>query len=79
MQEHVRLRDPHRRITFNYAALSLSMPERIRYKYKLDGLDESWSDPVTAKEVTYNNLSAGKYRFRVIGQQQRRPVEQSWN
>jgi ligand-binding sensor domain-containing protein/signal transduction histidine kinase len=65
-QKNVRLRDPHRRITFNYTALSLSVPERIRYRYKLDGLDEGWSDPVTANEVTYNNLSAGKYRFRVI-------------
>jgi ligand-binding sensor domain-containing protein len=64
-QEHVRLPDAHRRISFNYAALSLSVPERVRYKYKLDGLDESWSDPVIAKEVTYNNLSSGTYRFRV--------------
>jgi len=64
-QKNVRLGDPHRRITFNYAALSLSLPERIRYKYKLDGLDEGWSDPVTAKEVTYNNLNSGTYRFRV--------------
>jgi len=65
LQEHIRLPDPHRRITFNYAALSLSVPERVRYKYKLDGLDEGWSDPVTAREVTYNHLSAGSYRFRV--------------
>ena len=64
-QKNVRLRDPHRRITFNYAALSLSVPERVRYKYKLDGMDEGWSDPVAAKEVTYNNLSSGAYRFRV--------------
>jgi ligand-binding sensor domain-containing protein/signal transduction histidine kinase len=64
--DHLRLPDAPRRITFNYAALSLSVPERVRYKYKLEGLDENWSDPVTAREVTYNNLSSGSYRFRVI-------------
>jgi signal transduction histidine kinase len=64
-EDHLRLPDAHRRITFNYAALSLSVPERVRYKYKLEGLDENWSDPVAAREVTYNNLGSGSYRFHV--------------
>lgn len=64
--ERVRLGDAHRRVTFNYGAISLSVPERVRYRYKLDGLDEAWSAPVATREVTYNNLSSGKYRFRVM-------------
>jgi len=51
---------------FTYLAPSLAVPERVRYKYKLEGLDESWSNPVSAREVTYNNLNSGKYRFRLI-------------
>jgi signal transduction histidine kinase/ligand-binding sensor domain-containing protein len=62
----VRVSGSHQRVTFNYAALSLSVPERVRYKYKLDNLDESWSDPVTTGEVTYNHLAPGSYRFRVM-------------
>ena len=62
----VRFARARRRITFSYAALSLSVPERVRYKYKLDGFDDNWSEPVSTREVTYNNLSSGAYRFRVI-------------
>jgi signal transduction histidine kinase/ligand-binding sensor domain-containing protein len=56
----------HRRLTFAFSALSLSVPERIRYRYKLDGVDEDWSLPVSGHEVTYNNLGSGAYRFRVM-------------
>lgn len=64
--DSLRLSGPHRRIIFNYVALSLSIPEHVQYKYKLDGVDETWSNPVTAREVTYNNLSSGQYRFRLM-------------
>jgi signal transduction histidine kinase len=66
MSDSLRLSGPHRRIIFNYSALSLSIPEHVQYKYKLDGVDESWSNPVTTREVTYNNLNSGPYRFRLI-------------
>ncbi len=66
MSGSLRLNGPHRRIIFDYSALSLSIPEHVQYKYKLDGVDESWSNPVTTREVTYNNLNSGPYRFRLI-------------
>jgi signal transduction histidine kinase len=66
LQGSVHLAGAHRRITFNYDGLSLSMPERIRFKYKLEGVDEGWSNAAPAREVTYNNLGSGSYRFRVI-------------
>ena len=62
----VQLTGGHRRMTFAFSALSLSVPERIRYKYKLEGVDEGWSRPVVERQVTYNNLGSGAYRFRVI-------------
>jgi len=62
----VQLTSGNRRLTFTFAALSLSAPEKIRYKYKLEGVDESWSRPIAERQVTYNNLGAGAYRFRVI-------------
>jgi ligand-binding sensor domain-containing protein/signal transduction histidine kinase len=66
MNGPVQLAGAHRRLTFALSALSLSIPERIRYKYKLEGVDEGWSRPVTDRQVTYNNLGSGAYRFRVI-------------
>jgi signal transduction histidine kinase/ligand-binding sensor domain-containing protein len=66
IKKSVRLAQARRRITFDYAALSLSVPERVRYKYKLDGLDDNWSEPVSTRQVTYNHLGSGAYRFRVI-------------
>jgi ligand-binding sensor domain-containing protein/signal transduction histidine kinase len=64
--DSLRLSGPHRRIIFNYVALSLSTPEHVQYKYKLDGVDETWSNPVTVREITYNNLNSGQYRFRLM-------------
>ncbi len=66
MGNSLRLSGPHRRIIFDYAALALSIPERVQYKYKLENFDEGWSKAVAAREVTYNNLSSGHYRFRLM-------------
>ena len=55
-----------RRITFQYAGLSLAVPERIRFRYFLEGFDSSWSQPVAAREAVYTNLGPGSYRFRLV-------------
>jgi len=54
-----------RRITFSYTALSLAVPERVRYRYFLESFDRNWSEPAAAGEAVYTNLGAGSYRFRV--------------
>ena len=56
----------HRRITLTYAGLSLSVPERVQFRYRLDGFDKDWSEPVGERQAVYTNLSPGGYRFRVI-------------
>jgi ligand-binding sensor domain-containing protein/signal transduction histidine kinase len=53
------------RITFRFVGLSLANEERVRYRYRLDDFDKSWSEPEAAREVTYNSLAPGLYRFRV--------------
>lgn len=53
-------------LTFNFIGISLKIPEKVRYQFRLEGLDENWS-PVTAKrEAVYPNLSPGKYIFKII-------------
>ncbi|HUB52879.1 MAG TPA: two-component regulator propeller domain-containing protein [Terracidiphilus sp.] len=62
------VRIPHspKRIVIAYTALSLASPERIRFRYLLDGFDRNWSAPVATREAVYTNLGPGSYRFRVI-------------
>ncbi|HKF59378.1 MAG TPA: two-component regulator propeller domain-containing protein [Blastocatellia bacterium] len=62
----VKISSARQRITFSYAGLSLAVPERVRFRYRLDGFDQDWSDPVSTREAVYTNLSPGSYRFRVI-------------
>src|ERR1700761_4252104 len=62
----VRIPPSPRRITFEYTGLSLTVPERIRFRYFLEGFDRSWSQPVAAREAIYTNLGPGSYRFRLV-------------
>jgi signal transduction histidine kinase/ligand-binding sensor domain-containing protein len=51
------------RITFT--ALGLAMPERVRLRYRLDGVDREWQEPIGRRAVSYTNLAPGTYRFEV--------------
>ena len=62
----IRIPSSRRRLAVTYAGLSLSVPERVRYRYRLDGFDSDWSDPVAERQAVYTNLAPGHYRFRVI-------------
>jgi signal transduction histidine kinase len=53
-------------ITFNYVGTSLSAPEKVFYRYKLDGSDQGWSSIVALRQVVFTNLDPGSYRFHVI-------------
>jgi len=55
-----------KRIVFQYAGLSFSEPERIRYRFFLEGFDRGWSAPTAGREAVYTNLRPGTYRFHVI-------------
>ena len=49
----------------DYIANSISSPKSLRFKYRLVGLSDKWSDPVYTKSVNYTNIGFGKYRFEV--------------
>ena len=53
-------------LEFDYTALSLSLPERVRFRYMLEGIDKDWQSASTRRQAFYTNLSPGRYRFRVI-------------
>ena len=51
------------RLSFAFASPALSMPERIRYRYRLEGYDRGWQQAGAATEATYTGLPPGIYRF----------------
>jgi len=62
----LRLAPNTKNLELQYAALSLTAPERVRFRYKLEGYDTEWRGPVSARSATYTNLPPRDYRFRVI-------------
>jgi PAS domain S-box-containing protein len=55
-----------RNVAIEYTALSLTVPEKVRFRYKLEGQDPDWSVATSDRKVQYSNLAPGTYRFRVI-------------
>lgn len=54
------------RVQIGYTATSLTSPERMRFRFRLDGVDETWRDAGARREAFYTNLRPGQYRFQVI-------------
>jgi len=49
----------------DFTALSLVAPEKVRFRYMLEGRDQDWRDAGGRRQAFYTNLSPGNYRFRV--------------
>jgi signal transduction histidine kinase/ligand-binding sensor domain-containing protein len=62
----IELSEATRSVRIDYTAPSLAAPERVRFRYKLDGADDGWRDAGTERSVRYANLHPGAYTFRVI-------------
>ncbi len=51
------------RITIHYAGLSFQAPQKVRFRYMLEGFDRGWVDAGTRRTAFYTNVPAGTYRF----------------
>ncbi len=56
----------HERLEFAFSALSFVAPDKVRFKYRLEGSDNDWRDAGSMRFAQYSRLPAGDYRFRVI-------------
>ncbi|HXM03818.1 MAG TPA: two-component regulator propeller domain-containing protein, partial [Chthoniobacterales bacterium] len=65
-REIVRLPPRVRDLEIDYTALSLVAPQKVRFRYQLEGRDTGWQEPETRRQAFYTDLRPGKYRFRVI-------------
>jgi signal transduction histidine kinase len=53
-------------VEIDYTALSLAIPERVLFRYKLDGVDKDWQNAGTRRQAYYTQLRPGNYTFHVI-------------
>ena len=54
------------RCDFHYTALSLTAPQKVRFRYRLEGLEKTWVDAENERVAHYSFLPPGEYRFRVL-------------
>ena len=62
---HPRLPPLVRDLTIDYTALSFVAPEKVLFRYKLEGMDRDWQDAGNRRQAFYTNLPPRQYRFRV--------------
>jgi ligand-binding sensor domain-containing protein/two-component sensor histidine kinase len=51
--------------SFSFAGINLAAPQRVQYRYMVEGLDRTWIDGDTRRVAYYTNIPYGHYRFLV--------------
>ncbi len=58
---------PHPRdLRIDYTSPTFLIPQRVKFRYRLDGYDHDWHDAGTRRQAFYTDLPPGKYTFRVV-------------
>jgi signal transduction histidine kinase len=63
---NLRLPPITRDLEIDYTALSFMAPQKVRFRYRLEGQDVNWQEPGTRRQAFYSDLPPRKYRFHVI-------------
>jgi signal transduction histidine kinase len=66
LEAGIRLPPLTRNLEIDYTALTYVAPQKVLFRYKLEGHDPGWQEPGTRRQAFYNDLRPGHYRFRVI-------------
>ncbi len=61
----LRVEAGHVHFQFDYAGLSFIAPQKVRYRFMLEGLDHGWTEAGTRRSAYYTNIKPGRYTFRV--------------
>ncbi len=61
-----RLPAGNRELELHYAGLSFLSPDKVRFRYILEGFDRRWAEAGTRRTAYYTNVPPGDYRFRVV-------------
>ena len=63
------------RLQIDYTAVELTAPQKVRFRYRLEGFDADWIDAGQRRQALYTHLPARKYRFHVVASH----GDGSWN
>lgn len=63
--QNVRLDPGKSKFEFHFTGLSFVAPEKVRFKYKLEGFDKDWTEGGNQREAAYTNIPPGDYTFLV--------------
>ena len=66
IKENFEIAPGHTRFAFQYAGLSFVSPQKVRFRYKLDGFDRNWIDAGAHRVAYYTNIPPGRHTFRVM-------------
>jgi signal transduction histidine kinase len=61
----LRLPAGSQQLRLNFTAAALRMPERVKFQYRLQGIDQDWQDAGTRRMTMYNDVAPGDYVFKV--------------
>jgi len=65
-RQGLRLPPRTRDLEIAYTALSYVAPQKVRFRYRLEGRDAGWQEPGTRRQAFYTDLGPGRYTFHVI-------------
>jgi ligand-binding sensor domain-containing protein/uncharacterized membrane-anchored protein YhcB (DUF1043 family) len=65
-EEEIKLNHYHNNIRINYIGISISCPEKVKYKTRLIGWNNNWSEPTSEKNFIQTNLPYGNYSFELL-------------
>jgi signal transduction histidine kinase len=64
--DNLRLPPNPRDLQVDYTSPTFTIPQKVKFRYRLDGYDRDWHEAGTRRQAFYTNLPPGKYSFRVI-------------
>jgi signal transduction histidine kinase/ligand-binding sensor domain-containing protein/class 3 adenylate cyclase len=64
LPKNLSLKHNSNNLSFTFVGVTQYQPGKVRYQYKLEGVDETWSSLSAKNEASYGNLLAGNYTFR---------------
>ena len=52
-------------LELDFGVIELASPEKVRFQYRMDGVDQDWSEPDTSGVAVYNSLPIGTHKFHI--------------
>ena len=73
--EPLKVQAGHNHFQFDYAGLSFTAPQKVRYRFMLEGFDHQWTEAGARRSAYYTNIPPGQLHLPRAGRQQRRRLE----